>query len=108
MKFGIGEIILIIVIAFVVLLVVRIIKMAQSPEKASRHQEDENTEPASQTGPSLSSRTRTVLIGVLITVLGVVVLFSSLNLIKWVFWGPIGALIAMIAGVAIVLLARKR
>jgi hypothetical protein len=108
MKFGIGEIILIIVIAFVVLLVVRIIKMAQLPEKASQYEEDDNSEPVNQTGPSFSPRTRIVLIGVLITILGVVVLFSSLSLIKWVFWGPIGALIAMIAGVAIVLLARKR
>ena len=107
MKFGIGEIILIIVIAFVVLLVVRIIKMAQIPEKWRQYSE-ENNEDVSQKESSLSPHTRIILIGILITILGVVVLFSSLSLIKWVFWGPIGAMIAMLAGIVIVILARKR
>ena len=106
MKFGIGEIILIMVVAFIVLFVVRIIRMAQKPEAAERHSEG-----STEINPerrSNSPRTRTVLIGLLIIVIGVVVLSSSLSLVKWVFWGPIGALIAILAGIAILILARIR
>ena len=106
MKSGIGEIILILVVAFIVLFVVRIIRMAQKSEEIERHSE-ELTE-TDQGERSYSPRTRTVLIGLLIIVIGVVVLSSSLSLIKWVFWGPIGALIAILAGIAIVILARIR
>jgi len=106
MKSGIGEIILILVVAFIVLFVVRIIRMAQKSEEIERHSE-ELTE-TDQGERSCSPRTRTVLIGLLIIVIGVVVLSSSLSLIKWVFWGPIGALIAILAGIAIVILARIR
>jgi len=106
MKFGIGEIILIIVIAFTVLLVVRIIKMAQTQGRTGQPTEED--EESTQGVNKISPRTRIILIGILITILGVVVLFSSLSLIKWVFWGPIGALIAMVAGITLVLLARKR
>jgi|LSQX01.1.fsa_nt_gb uncharacterized membrane protein YjfL (UPF0719 family) len=106
MKFGTGEIILILVVAFVVLFVVRIIRMAQESEEIERHSE-ELTE-IDQGERSCSPRTRTILIGLLIVVIGVVVLTSSLSLIKWVFWGPIGALIAILAGIAILILARIR
>lgn len=109
MKFGIGEIVLILFIAFVVLLVVRLINLSWRPRAAllgEEEEEEENDNRVQQ--PKTSSRFKAILIGVAVFLLGVIVLISSLSLVKWVFWGPVGAVIAITAGVAIVLLARQR
>lgn len=106
MKFGLGEIILIIIIAFVVLLVVRIMKMAQTSSPAEEYPVDEDyEEPASE--PQTKSRLRGIIIGAAIAVLGIIVLISSLSLVKWVMWGSIGSVIAILAGAAIVIIARR-
>jgi hypothetical protein len=104
MKFGPGELILILIIAFVVLLVVRVIKTAAAP----RPEPEEDTTPRYTPPNRPSPRLKAALTGLGIILLGIVVLFSSLSLVKWVFWGPVGAIIAMIAGAVILVLASRR
>ena len=104
MKFGPGELILILIIAFVVLLVVRVIKTAASPRPEP---EEEDATPRYTPLNRPSPRLKAVLTGLGIILLGIVVLFSSLSLVKWVFWGPVGAIIALIAGAVILVLASR-
>jgi len=108
MKFGLGEIILILIITFIVLLAVRIMKMAQtsSPAGEEEYTSDEDyEEPAGE--PQTKSRTRGIIVGAAIAVLGIIILVSSLSLVKWVMWGSVGSVIAILAGAAIIVIARR-
>ena len=52
-------------------------------------------------------RSRTQILGIVAIVVGVIILLSTLSLVKWVFWGPIGAFIIMVIGIATILIARR-
>lgn len=104
MKFGPGELVLIIIIAMVVLFVVRLVRMAQPPAKSR-----DNPSEKDQDGSSgVSVRARILIFGALMVLAGILIFFSSLSLIRWVFWGPVGAVVAILAGISVIVLARRR
>jgi hypothetical protein len=104
MKFGPGELALVIIIAMVVLLVVRLVRMAHSPSAGA----DVATGNEENNSSGMSPRTRVLIFGSLVVLAGILIFFSSLSLIRWVFWGPVGAVIAILAGISIIVLARRR
>ena len=108
---GISEIILIVIVAAVVLIAIRLIgspgkrksqKLART--RAAEEESDEDYEARIKN----TRRTRIQWVGVIAVIGGIFILLSSLSLIKWVFWGPIGAIIIMAIGIVIIVAARRR
>jgi hypothetical protein len=92
------EIILIIIVAAIVLIGVRVLgtparKKSQSVAVSKAAGEEDDEELIKKT-----RRSRIQLVGVIAIVIGLIVLLSSLSLVKWVFWGPIGAIIILAIG----------
>lgn len=108
---GIAEIILILIIATAVIFAVRV--MGAPPRRtdddsaryrrAAREEERRYEERVKQT-----RRSRIQLAGIIAILVGVVVFLSSLNLIKWVFWGPVGAILIVVIGIITIYAARRR
>ncbi|HEX79309.1 MAG TPA: hypothetical protein G4O19_04045 [Dehalococcoidia bacterium] len=105
---GIPEIILIIIVASIVLLAIRLIgtparrrsqKLAR--ERLAEKEGDEGI-------INRARRSRLQLVGVIAIILGIIILISSLSLVKWVFWGPIWALVIVAIGTVVIFIARRR
>ena len=110
MKFGLGEIILILLAIFVVTLVVRIMKMREMSARAKRYRQREMEEDEEEYDdqPRKPVQRRFVVIGSAVILLGVVILLSSLNLLKWIILAPVTAALALIAGSIIIIMAFRR
>lgn len=105
---GISEIILIIIVASVVLIAVRLIgtparirSRRLARERAAEEEDDEVT-------VKRTRRSRLQIVGIIAIILGIIILISSLSLVKWVFWGPIWALVIVAIGTFVIFIARRR
>jgi hypothetical protein len=105
---GIAEIILIIIVACIVLIAIRLIgtparrrSQRLARERAAAEEDDEKTIKGTR-------RSRLQVAGVIAIILGIVILLSSFGLVKWVFWGPIWALVIVAVGAVAIFVARRR
>jgi uncharacterized ion transporter superfamily protein YfcC len=110
---GIGEIILIVIIAAVVILGVKIFgsPSAKKGRPAVVYEdEDEEEEEDSEDKRVLKTRRsrRTQILGIVVILVGAVVMISTFTMVKWFFWGPIGAFVLIAIGIVTILIARRR
>ena len=105
---GIGEIALILIVASIVIIGV---KMFGTPPKkkgrAVRYVEEDEEEDDDRVIKARRSR-RTQILGIVIIVIGAVVMLSTLQMVKWFFWGPLGAIALIAVGIITIFLARRR
>lgn len=104
---GIAEIILILIVASIVLVAIRLIgspAKRKSDKLARIKAEEKGDEERVKKHP----RSRIQMVGIIAVVLGVIIFLSSLNLVKWVFWGPVGAIVIVVIGVVTIIAARRR
>jgi uncharacterized ion transporter superfamily protein YfcC len=110
---GIGEIILIIIIAAIVILGVKIFgtpptrKEKRIVEYEDEEEEDEDEYEDKRILKARRSR-RTQILGIVVILVGAIVMISTLTMVKWFFWGPIGALVLVAIGILTILVARRR
>ena len=101
MRFGLLEIGVIIVIAFLILGVVRLKRgvedSSEAPSSVSRR----------KTRAKPASHPRIQVMGLIVIIVGVVLFLVYFNLGKVIFWGNIWALLAVTVGALILLLARR-
>ena len=109
---GIGEIILIIIVAAVVILGV---KMFGTPPKRKRRRvveyedEDEDETEAEDKRINKARRSRRAqILGIVVILIGAVVMLSTFTMVKWFFWGPLGAIALIVVGIITILIARRR
>ena len=109
---GIGEIILILVIATIVIIGVRFFgtPSPKKPRRKPRYEEDDEEEEEEDEDARIKRhrRSRSQILGIGAIIVGVVVLISTLSMVKWVFWGPIGAFVFIAIGILTIFLARRR
>ena len=112
---GIGEIILIIIIAAVVILGVKI--FGTPPARKGRRRrvveyedEDEDEEDEDEDKRILKARRsrRAYILGIVVILVGAIVMISTFAMVKWFFWGPIGAIALIVIGIITILIARRR
>ena len=110
---GIGEIILIIIIAAIVILGVKIFgtpparKRRRVVEYEDEAEEDETEAEDSKIVKTRRSR-RTQILGIVLILVGAIVMISTFTMVKWFFWGPIGAIALIVIGIITILIARRR
>lgn len=110
MRFGPLEFGIVILMALIVFGVVRMMKIgknAAEEDKAPaigylRKRTKENDEKIKRV-----RRSRIQIFGIIIILAGILVLLTSLNLVKVVFWGPIGAFIIVAVGLVTIFIARR-
>lgn len=104
---GPAEFILIIIVAGIVLLGIKV--FGTPPAKKARQvtQYDDTDEEDNDQRIKGFRRSRAQILGIVAIVVGVIILLSTLSLVKWVFWGPIGAFIIMAIGLVTILIARR-
>jgi fatty acid desaturase len=106
---GISEIILILIVATAVIFAVRIMGAPRrTGDNTARYRDAEEEERRYEERVRQTRRSRIQLAGVVAILAGVVIFLSSLNLIKWVFWGPVGALVIIVIGIITIYAARRR
>ncbi len=104
---GFAEIILIIIIAGIVILGIRVFgtPTPSKTNKVTRYKDEEENydERIKQTRRSR----RAQIVGIVIILVGVAIILSTLSMIKWLIWAPIGAFIIMAIGILTILIARR-
>lgn len=108
---GIGEIILIIIVATIVIIGIKMFGTppARKPRRATRYKDEDEDEYEEEENLRIkrTRRSRAQIMGVVAIIIGVIIFVSSLSLVKWVFWGPVGAIVILGIGVMTILLARR-
>jgi fatty acid desaturase len=104
---GPAEIVLIIIIAGIVLLGIKVFGTPPQSKTRKVTQYEEADEEDYDERVIKTRRSRTQILGIVAIVVGVIILLSTLSLVKWVFWGPIGAFIIIVIGIATILIARR-
>ncbi|MCJ7768991.1 MAG: hypothetical protein MUO92_00735 [Dehalococcoidales bacterium] len=109
---GIGEILLIIIVVAIVIMGVKI--FGTPPAKKGRRvveYEDEDEDEA-EAGDKIilkSRRSRRAqILGITVILVGAIVMISTFSMVKWFFWGPIGAIALMVVGIITIFIARRR
>jgi hypothetical protein len=110
---GIGEIILIIIIAAIVILGVKIFGTPplRKGKRIVEYEDlgEENNEEYEDKRILQARRSRRAqILGIVIILVGAVVMISTLAMVKWFFWGPMGALVLIAIGIITILVARHR
>jgi len=109
---GIGEIILILVIGAIVIIGVRVFGTppAKKTKRKPRYEDndEEEEEEDKDTRIIRHRRSRTQILGIVAIIIGVVILISTASMIKWVFWGPIGAFVIIAIGIVTIFMVRRR
>ena len=107
---GIGEIILILVIGAIVIIGVRVFGTPSTKKTKSkpRYEDNEEEEEDEDTRIIHHRRSRTQILGIVAIIIGVVILISTASMIKWVFWGPIGAFVIIAIGIVTIFMVRRR
>ena len=109
MKFGAMEIGIIIVIILIIFGVTQLRKASVNHAREQEYEEPVRTRRYRQK-PRRPNHPRLQITGIIVILVGIFVLLSSLNLLsmmKWVFWGPITALVIVAVGLAAIFLARR-
>jgi len=110
---GIGEIILIIIIAGIVILGIKVFgtpparKKRQVVKYEDGEEEDEDDTEDNRVKKTRHSR-RTQILGIVVILAGAIVMLSTFTMVKWFFWGPIGAFVLIAVGIITILIARRR
>ena len=109
---GIGEIILIVIVAAIVLIGIKIFgtPSARKARSVTRYEDEDEEEYEEEEDVRIkrTRRSRAQILGVVAIIVGVIDFVSSLSLVKWVFWGPVGAIVILGIGVLTILMARRR
>ncbi len=106
MKFGAIEIGIVIVVMLIIFAITRMRQLGNNStdtESLPRRRTARNNERAKQI-----RRSRVQILGLIFILTAVLILLSSLNLLKWVLLGPILASIIFVIGLATILVARRR
>ncbi len=106
MKFGALEIGIVVVVMLIIFAVTRMRQLGKndaSAGKPPRRRTARNNEKTKQL-----RRSRIQILGSIFILGSILTLLSSLNLLKWVFWGPILASVLLGIGVVTILIARRR
>jgi len=103
------EIILIVIVAAIVLLGVRIFGTppAREAKKIAKYRDADEEEEGHDERIKQTRRSRAQILGIAAILVGVIILLSTLSLVKWVFWGPIWAFIIVVIGIATIFIARR-
>ena len=103
------EIILIVIVAAIVLLGVRIFGTppAREAKKIAKYRDSDEEEEDHDERIKQTRRSRAQIVGIAAILVGVIILLSTLSLVKWVFWGPIWAFIIVVIGIATIFIARR-
>lgn len=113
---GIGEIILIVIIAAIVILGVKIFgtppKRKRRRRRIEYEDEYEDEEGEGEAGDDRIKKARrsrrAQILGIGVIVVGAIVMLSTLTMVKWFFWGPIGAIVLMVIGILTIFISRRR
>lgn len=109
---GIGEIIVIIIVAAIVILGVKIFGTPPARKRTrvvEYEDEDENEEEYEDRRILKARRSRrTQILGIVVILVGAIVMISTLTMVKWFFWGPIGAMALIAIGIITIFIARRR
>ncbi len=110
---GIGEIILIIIVAAIVILGVKIFGTPPARKRkrvVEYEDEDEEDEEEAEDKRVLKARRsrRAQILGIGVILVGAIVMLSTLTMVKWFFWGPIGAIALIAIGILTIFIARRR
>lgn len=118
MRPGFAEIILIIIIAGIVILGIRVFG-TPSPSRTNKvvryedeydDDEDEEEEEEEDYDQRVKQTRRSRLaqiVGIVIILVGAIIILSTLSMVKWLVWAPIGAFIIMAIGILTILIARR-
>lgn len=101
------EIVLIIIVAAIVLLGVRIFGTPPAREAKKITKYGDTDEEDYDERIKRTRRSRAQIVGIAAILVGVIILLSTLSLVKWVFWGPIWAFIIVAIGLATIFIARR-
>jgi hypothetical protein len=104
---GIGEILLIIIVAGIIILGIKFFGTPPTRKRRRVVQYEDEDEEGDDERIKHTRRSRAQILGIVAIVVGVIILLSTLSLVKWVFWGPIGAFIIMVIGITTILIARR-
>jgi len=107
---GIGEILLIIIVATVVILGIRFFGTPPPKKKRRviRYEDEDEDEEEEDERIKHTRRSRFAqIIGIVIILVGAVIILSTLSMVKWLVWAPIGAFVIMAIGILTILIARR-
>ncbi len=103
MRFGALEIGIILVIILIIFGVTRLRKLTvnsapqdEAPVRARRRRQ-----------PKQTHHSRLQIVGFIVILVGILVLLSGLNMIKWVVWSPFAAIIIVALGLVTIIIARR-
>ncbi len=108
---GIGEIILIIIVAAIVIFGVKFFgtPTARKRRRVTRYEDEEDEEEDDDERIKRTRRSRrTQILGIGVILVGAVVMISTFTMVKWFFWGPIGAIVLIAIGILTIFIARRR
>lgn len=108
MKLGPLEIGIIIVIALIIFTITRMMRIGQTTAEKDKALVVRKRTAANNERAKSIRRSRIQILGVIFVLVGILILLSSLNLLKWIFWGPIWAGIIVVIGLATIFVARRR
>ena len=106
MKFGAMEIGIIIVIILIIFGVTQLRKASVNHAREQEYEPPVRTRRYRQR-PRRSHHPRLQIAGFIVILVGILVLLSGLNMIKWVVWSPIAAIIIVALGLATIFMARR-
>lgn len=109
---GIGEIILIIIVAAIVILGVKFFGTppARKRRRAVVYEDEDEDEEEDEDKRILKARRsrRAQILGIGVILVGAIVMISTFTMVKWFFWGPIGAIALIAIGIITIFIARRR
>lgn len=108
MRFGPLEIGIIIVIIIIIFAVTRMMRIGKNTAEQDRAPVVRKRTAANRARAKSIRRSRFQILGSIFVLVGVLVLLSNLNLIKWIFWGNILAYIIAAIGLVTIFVARRR
>lgn len=105
MRFGALEIGIVIVIILIIIGITRLRKVGQNNTEVNK-----TSARVERRGEGESKRTRhprLQILSIIVVLAGILVLLTSLNLIKWVVWGSIGACVIVAIGLVTFFIVRR-
>lgn len=108
MKLGPLEIGIIIVIIVIIFAVTRMMRIGKNTAEQDKPPVVRRRTAANNAKAKSIRRSRFQILGGIFVLVGVLVLLSNLNLIKWIFWGNILAYIIAAIGLVTIFVARRR
>lgn len=108
MKLGPMEIGIILVIALIVFTITRMMRIGKNTAAKDKAPVTRKKPAASNDEVKSVRRSRIQVMGIIFVLVGVLILLSNLNLIKWIFWGNILAYIIAAIGLVTIFVARRR